>query len=135
MSDKVVVDLDVSMGFPVHLVLLAHLDAIHQTQEGGAVKFLELGIGPYQVRSTIGGAFVLLVSLQLRYKLRLLFQNAVPRFQDLRLLTFLPRQFSILISSFMKNMCSILIAQAGVPVNTCREILTRAGRNDGRVLS
>lgn len=65
MTDKVMVDFNVPVGLPVHLVLLADLNTFHQTQEGGAVKFFKLGIVPDQVQPAVGGAFVLSVSLQL----------------------------------------------------------------------
>ena len=62
------------MGLSVRLVLLANLDALYQTQEGGTVKFLKLGIIPHQVQLVIVSVFVLPVSLQLRCKLHPLFQ-------------------------------------------------------------
>ncbi len=62
------------MGFPVHLVLLAHLDALHQPRKCGTVQLLKLGIVPNQVQPVISGLLVLPVSLQLRCELRPLFQ-------------------------------------------------------------
>lgn len=75
-SDKVVMNLDVPVGFAVQFVLFAHLDTVNEPQEGGAVKFFQMNIVPDVGDPVIGRLLVLLTGFKLGcdlYPLLLLF--------------------------------------------------------------
>lgn len=64
-SDKIVVYLDLPVGFPGDLILLAHFDALDQSYEGGEVQFLKQCVIPDDGQQFVDALLVLLGSLQL----------------------------------------------------------------------